>query len=166
MTLRISAANRTTKPGRRGIPARRRNGAVLLEVVLALILFVAAATIVTSGLSSSVDSLDRLRFQAHAANLAVSVLSELQLGVRPLDSAGPEPFEAPFEAWTWEVLVTGLDDSEKAPLRQVEIVVRQPEQQITHRLQALLPVRPAAGEGATTSSDAASGWDELDWLGF
>ena len=56
---------------------------MLLEVVLALVLFVGAATVLTSGLSSSLDSVERLRLNAHAADYAVSVLSECSWESRP-----------------------------------------------------------------------------------
>lgn len=143
----------------RGGLRTRAGGAVLFEVILALVLFVAAATIVTSGFNASITSLDRLRLNAHAEGLAVSVLSEVQMGIRPLESLGPEPFEKPFEAWTWEVVVSAADTSERAPLRQVEIVIRQPEEETTYRLLQLLPVPPAkegGGAGLPTSGSAKS----------
>src|SRR5512141_793697 len=101
-------------------PARktvRTDGAVLLEVVLALVLFVGAAAVLTSGLSSSLDSLERLRLNTHAADLAVSVVSELQMGIKSLALSGPQPFPAPFEGWTWEALANALpnDTEETSP---------------------------------------------------
>ena len=59
-------------------------GAVLLEVVLALGLFVAGATIALGGLSTATDTVDRLRRELTAVNLASSLIAEVQLGVRPL----------------------------------------------------------------------------------
>ena len=72
-----------------------RGGSVLLEVVLALALFVGAATVISTGLNASVQAVYRLRQSTHAANLAISVLSELQMHIRPVAAAGPEPFAAP-----------------------------------------------------------------------
>src|SRR5258708_4398278 len=84
----------------------RQEGAVLLEVILALVLFVAAAAVLTSGLSSSLDGVERLRLNTHAADLAVTVLSELQLGIKSLALSGPQQFEAPLDAWTWELVAS------------------------------------------------------------
>ena len=46
---------------------RRRDAAVLLEVVLALVLIAAAAAVIGAGLSASIDRVDRLKLNAHAA---------------------------------------------------------------------------------------------------
>ena len=91
----------------------RRNGAVLLEVVLALALFVAAAGVILSGLSSAIGAAERLRLDAHGINLAASTLAQLELGTRPADTTEPTPFLPPFDDWTWEIRVgtaTGFDD--------------------------------------------------------
>jgi type II secretory pathway pseudopilin PulG len=117
------------------LPARRRStqGAVLLEVVLALVLFVGAASIITAGLRASLDGTERLRLNTHAANLAVSLLSEIKMGTRAVETGEPQPFEAPFEAWTWQLLAEeGARGS--APIRQVEVVVRHLESGLTFRL--------------------------------
>src|SRR5262245_47136392 len=52
-------------------------GAVLLEVVLALALFAAAATIIGAGIHSAIDAVERQKLNAHALDLAVSVISEI-----------------------------------------------------------------------------------------
>src|SRR5204863_6368831 len=92
-------------PMTKEIPNPRKracSAVVLLEVVLALVLFATAAAIIGAGLSTSIQSVERLRLNAHAANLAVSVLSELQMGTKGFGKRGPQQFEAPFEGWTWE----------------------------------------------------------------
>src|SRR5258708_5437317 len=91
--------NRFAKGRRRSF---REDGAVLLEVILALALFVAAAAILSSGLSSSLDAVERLRFNTHAADFAVTVLSELQLGTKTLSTMGPQAFNKPDDDWSWE----------------------------------------------------------------
>lgn len=101
-------------------------GAVLLEVLLALGLFVFAAVVISSGLSAAVDRAERLRAQTHALDLAATVLAEIQMGVRPAAAAGPEAFAEPFERWTWEILTAPytFDTAEVAGLQVVTVVVR------------------------------------------
>lgn len=109
---------------------------MLMEVLLALLLFVGAAAVITGGLSASLTSVERLRLSTHAANLAITVLSELQLGLRTTDLAGPEPFEPPFEHWTWELVTTpaSLDAEDDSPLTTIEVIIRHDEPPLTHRL--------------------------------
>ncbi len=108
-------------------------------------LFVAAATIIGSGLNASVDATRRLREEFHASNLAISVLSEMSMGLRPVESGGPEPFLAPFEAWTWQIESAPLDETaaDASSLRRVEVVVRHPAESVVHRLTQFFPAPPA-----------------------
>ncbi len=125
--------------------AGTRSGAVLLEVVLALVLFVVAASIITLGMNSAVDSLERLRLNTHALNLATSVLAELQMGALPIEAAGPVEFDPPFSDWTWEI------QSEDVPgeigdtnlLTRVEVVIRHTQQPIVRRLTQVMHIQPA-----------------------
>jgi type II secretory pathway pseudopilin PulG len=131
-------------------PRRKRVGAVLLEVVLALILFVGAAAVISSGLTASVATVERLRFNTHAVNLAVSLLSELEMGRYPLQNAGPTPWETPYQEWTWQIQVES-DASETesvVPLRKVEVIIRHESQPIVHRLCQWLPA--ATGKPSQT----------------
>src|SRR5262245_31242805 len=73
---------------------RSREGAVLLEVVLSLLLFVAAVAVVSSALNSSMESIHRQRSRMHAANLAATIHAEIDMGLRATDRLGPEPFIA------------------------------------------------------------------------
>lgn len=140
------------KPGSEG-----ERGAVLLEVVMALLLFVAAAAIISGGMNSSLNSVERMRLTTHAANLAVSVLSELQLGIRTLSNSGPDSFDPPFENWTWEIVSTPaeMDTEEPSPWTQVEVIIRRDDPPITFRLEQLIRPGPAvsgmggAEQGAT-----------------
>jgi hypothetical protein len=119
-------------------------GAVLLEVILALVLFVAAATILTSGLSASLDQVERLRMQTHAADLAVSVFSEIQLGTKTLALSGPQPFEKPFEDWTWEAvaLPAQTEPDEPGPFKKIEVIIRHDDPVFVHRLTQVVVLDP------------------------
>lgn len=121
----------TKSPCRRSL---ERQGAVLLEVVLALVLFVAAATVISGALGSSFDGVERQRQQLHAANLAITVHSELDMGLRTLEAAGPEAFAPPFEEWTWQLQSesAGGENGSSALLR-VEVVVRNTNTTTVHR---------------------------------
>jgi hypothetical protein len=132
-----------------GKPARGSlseiSGAVLLEVILALALFVAAAAVLTSGLSSSLDGIERLRRNTRAADLAVSVLSELQMGIKTLALTGPQPFEPVQDGWTWEILSTPLQAGaeEIGPYKMIEVVIRHEEPPLVYRLGQVLQVDDA-----------------------
>jgi type II secretory pathway pseudopilin PulG len=108
----------------------------LLEVLLALALFVAAAAVITSALNVSVESVGRQKLHTHAANLATSVLAELQLGIRTPTSGGAQAFEPPFEDWTWEIVTTGAETEtgDASGLALVEVVVRHKGSSVVHRL--------------------------------
>lgn len=134
-------------------------GAILLEVVLALVLFVVAAAIIGGGISASVDSVERLRLNTQAASLAATVGAELELGIRALEASGPAEFEPPFVDWTWEVIPTTTtttiaDETTSPTFTMVEIVVRHQDPPIVHRLTRSIHL----GEIATGDS-----WD-LDSL--
>ena len=115
---------------------RRVHGSILLEVVLALALFVGAATVITAGINASILAVERVRLQNHAANLAISLMSELHMHARPIAAMGPESFEKPFEGWLYRIaLEQGPESiSEAASLQAVEVIVWNPEEGVTHRL--------------------------------
>jgi type II secretory pathway pseudopilin PulG len=121
---------------------RRNAGSVLLEVILALALFVGAATIISSGINASMRSVERLRLQNHAVNLAISVLSEMQMRARPVAAIGPEVFAPPFQDWTLKVEVAQSEESIEGPeaLRPVEIIVKHTQENVVQRLTQLFPV--------------------------
>lgn len=134
-----------------------RRGAILVEVVLALALFVAAAAVISGALSASMDSVERLRLNAHAADLAVTVLSELQMGTRSAEGTGPQDFDLPFEDWTWEVLQAPVDNgaTEETRLTHVEVIIRHKTSSLVYRLNQVLRLnppkstQPSAGVGGT-----------------
>lgn len=131
------------QPRRAPFPRRAdkaRGGAALLEVIIALALFVATAAIITSALSASLESLDRQRRTLHASNLANSVMAELQLGIRAPGNSGAQPFEAPFDQWTWELAVTSseTETGESSDLTHAEVIIRHKEFPTVRRLAQLI----------------------------
>ena len=146
---------------------KQQDGAVLLEVILALVLFIAAATIIAAGLHASLDGVDRLRLNTHAANLAVSIISELQMGSKSLAASGPQNFQPPFDGWTWEVLASPLDaqsagfnpagrspaPEQSLGLTKVEVIVRHDDPVLVYRLSQLIVLKnPEAKETASLTS--------------
>ena len=144
--LRISAAEVRVggchPPRQASTPATA--GSILLEVILALALFVTAAAIVTSGMNASADSLERQRLNTHAGNLAATVLAEIQLGIRSTAAGGEQPFLAPFDKWTAELIVspTETETGAASGLLRVEVIIRHQEAQLVRRLSQVVRVDP------------------------
>ena len=130
--------------------SRRNDGAILLEVVLALALFAAAAAVIGAGMGSSIDAVERQKLNTHAADLAVSVLAELELGIRKAES-GPEAFQAPFEHWSWELRFSPMESElgQGTELSLVEVIVRHDDPPIVHRVGQVL--RLGGGNAASDS---------------
>ena len=132
------------------IRSGRLQGSVLLEVVLALVLFVAAAAIVGSALQAAIDSEERLRLGVHADNLAATVVAELEAGLRSPAVLGPASFEPPFTNWTWQIIPPVGD----APGSPHEIVVRHPDPELVRRLAQVIQPRPgSAAEPSETPAE-------------
>lgn len=137
---------------------RRRKGAVLFEVILALALLLGAAAVIGGGMTAAIQSVERLRLTAHAMDLAVTVVSELQLGSVAAQAGEVRPFPAPFQDWTWEVVTQPLEGvgATDGPIRLVEVVIRHKAPPFVYRLTHPLPVLPsrAPGEAAASSTTA------------
>jgi len=120
-------------------PARVR-AAVLLEVVLALAIFVGMAMTVLVGLSTSVRSARYLGLQTRAADLAVTCFSNLELGLLPAEDAGPEAYEdETLEDWTWQVAVQPVaSELPDLDLTSVEVTICHTPSGYTYTLCRLL----------------------------
>ena len=151
-------------PTRRSERRRRdfaRRGAALLEVLIALALFVAAAAVVTGALNSSLESLERQKLGTHAVNLTTSVMAEIQLGIRVPGGEGRRPFEAPFQDWTWEASLLPVENAISATSAtgatgttagstRVEVVVRHMTAPVVQRLAQVIRIgRRAAADVLT-----------------
>lgn len=146
-------------PSQPGAGHRPDRGAVLLEVILALTLFVFAAGIISSSLQTAVSRTLRLHDQTHALDLAASVIAEIEMGARPAQAAGPEHFEAPFEAWTWQIeaAAASFGPGDSAPLQRVTVIVRNDAGTTTQRLSELVSGEVLPAVGADPSNSAALG---------
>ena len=129
------------------------SGVVLLEVILALVLFVAAAAILTATMNTSMASVERQKLSLLAENLASSVLAEIQLGARPVESASAIVFEPPFDDWSGEIAVTPTETEggSASQLSLVEVVVRHKGTAMVQRQSQLLNLSSGKSEGASSS---------------
>ena len=127
---------------------------MLLEVVLSLLLFVAAVAVVSSALNASMETMQRQRFSMHAANLAATMHAEIDMGLRGTDAGGPEPFEKPFEGWTWQIAqrMPGEAGSEGGGLASVEVIVRNTNSPAVYRLAQLHKEQKGVVKPATTEA--------------
>ncbi len=119
---------------------RNASGAILFEVVLALALFVFAAAVISGGFSASLKSVDRMRAELDASNLAISTLAEIELGLRPMTTSPSAEFEPPLEQWTWEVEVTepSEDLDMGGGLTLVEVIIRNEVQERETRIARMI----------------------------
>ena len=131
--------------------SHERGGAVLLEVILGLALFTVTAAIVTTGINSSVNAVERLRNSTHAGNLATTVLSEIKLGSLPASVPEPEPFAEPFTNWTYQVVAATGDDFESAgSFQTIEVIIRNTTAPYEFRFGEILPASPANATDSST----------------
>ncbi|MCX5682147.1 MAG: hypothetical protein NT049_00460 [Planctomycetota bacterium] len=131
----------------------------LLEVVLALALFFGIAVTILGGLNFCMRATTQVREEAQAADLAVTVLSYVQMGVLDPADAGPTPCEDPFGDWTWQTTVATFEASVPGlEMTQIEITVKNTIDGYSYRLYELLPSgeEPAAAQASATDSAGAS----------
>ena len=128
---------------------------VLLEVVLAMAIFFAGAMVILAGLSASVRSIGRVKLDAQAQDLAVSLLSEVQMGLVPLVSDGPKEYDDPALAgWTWQIAVQPYDEPQPdlamPQFQTVEVTIRREVDRYATSLTAVMtePQTDATGTGA------------------
>ncbi|MFP4052339.1 MAG: hypothetical protein ACLFV7_00570 [Phycisphaerae bacterium] len=133
----------TTRP-----PRIARSGIALLEVLLALGLFVGACGTIVGTMIISARTVHGMRISATAEDLAVTTLSEVQMGLLDAADTEPEPFEEPFEEYSWQIVTSQMGDVEvtASEMTTVEVVVTHDPTGREYRLAYLEPVPPAGGE--------------------
>lgn len=156
-------------PGRRGRADRRRRAVILLEVVLAMTLFFGAALVILAGLSSSLSGIQRVQMEAQAADLAVTLLSEVQMGMVQLVSDGPSGYEDPALAdWSWQIAVEPYQERqlglELPEFQRVEVTIRHEPTGYSSSLTILMTdeppdeqVEPDAGPDMTVPGGGGAG---------
>lgn len=127
-----------------GFRSSHCEGGGLLEVLMALVLVVGAFSVITGGLQSAVDSVERMRNSVHGQNLAVSLLSQIQMGLVEAEDVEGAYFEAPFEEWSYDIeteemqaetigFYSGSGPSIPEMLR-VDVAIYRPDGRIIHRM--------------------------------
>ena len=118
---------------------------MLLEVIFAIALFAAAAGTIIGAFTASLRATRQMRLQTGAVDRAVTLLSEMQMGlVQPIDD-GPTDYEEPDQDWSWQVVTSDLDaQSLDAPaMTQVQILITYKPDGYTY---SLFHVVPSDGE--------------------
>jgi len=119
-----------------------RRGAVLLEVVLAMAIFVSVMSVVYLSFHSCRNGLRTVRLNNTAADLAYTVMSEIHLGLIDKASNGPNDYgeERPeLEGWQWEVAVETITETGEAePMQQVTVIITNVDENITSELVELM----------------------------
>jgi hypothetical protein len=101
-----------------------------MEAVLALGLLLLATGTVVSGLTAGVQATERVEHDAHATDLAITVLSWIEMGLLPANAREPREFDRPFRDWTHEIEIESLSNSVALggdvsnPLARVRVTVR------------------------------------------
>lgn len=128
-------------------------GAVLLEVVLALTLFVSAATIIGAGLSASARSAAQMKVEAQLADLAETEMSEVQMGLVEQVDAAPTPYEAPLQDWTWQVACHPVEGVEG--LNRITVTVAHKPTNRSYSLTQIVAGNDAAEANSSGAESAA-----------
>lgn len=146
-------------------PVRKhQRGGVLLEVIMALALIVGASTVITDGFQSAMYALERMRNGIHGVNLAVTVFSEIQMGLIAAESCEDTEFEEPFSAWTYSLEIEEVEDlamsisedsdsmEDTRRLMNVDVTIKNPEGQVVQRMMQTLyldPTETSSEEGGS-----------------
>ena len=81
----------------------REHGAVLLEVVLALTIFIGSALAILGAMGNAADAMEASRLQQRAVDLARSAMAKIEAGIESAETLnGPVPLWRDEEAGTGE----------------------------------------------------------------
>ncbi len=125
----------------RGASGRQAAGAILLEVMLAVTVFVVSGLAIVGSLRQAMGRMEEQRLRLQAADLARSAMARIEAGI-----AAPESMTGPAVRWSPEWL---LDAERAAPGPEMDPGLPGVS------LEASL--MPASGE------DGADGWDGVGW---
>ena len=135
---------------------------VLLEVVLSTGLFAMTALGVLVGVHSCFRSLGKMRLESQAADLAVSKVSEVQIGILPPEDDGPNEYEEDetLADWTWEIIAIDVEtDIELGgpQLLQVQVIITNVPSGYTYSMRFLTTEPPEVEETEDQPADVAGG---------
>jgi type II secretion system protein I len=103
--------------------SKNKTGIVLLEVIIALTLFVVAAAVIGSATNSSMQATVDMQRSAHAVNIVRSILAEMEIGqVEIADKSETACEDDEDKGWTYTI--TTEDVADDAPgLKKVTVTV-------------------------------------------
>ena len=133
-----------------------RRGLSLLEVVIALAIFLTATTIIGQLISTGSQAAIGAQLKSEAARRCESVMAEAISGAVPLETTGPMPYEDD-PLWSWRLTVS---DGPLADLLQVEARVSRQTQasQAPSEFTLIRWIRdPELWTQSTVSSDSSGG---------
>ncbi len=144
-------------------------GLALLEVMLALGVFVIAAVFVLDSLNGALRGVRTAQLEADAADIAVTVTSQMQIGQIERASAGPIAVEMPgYEQWTWQATIEGLEDRLDLPqLKKLTLTVRSEADGFEHSVTQFVwdnPNPPAPPPDASELAQQAGNGADLSGL--
>jgi type II secretion system protein I len=157
------------KGGGSSRPPFRRSGISLLEVMLALAIFLMALTAIGQLVDGGTDKALEAQAQATATRLAQSKLAEVEAGVIALGSSASGSFDVEPD-WQWQVDMTqetapnlytvNVHVSRQLKNKQFEVTLSQmmfDPQQMGNASQAQPPQTTSSGSGTTGTSGTTSG---------
>lgn len=134
---------------------------------MALALILGASAVITGGLQSSVDSVERMRNSIHGVNLAESVLSEIQMGIIEMESVESQEFEAPFESWSYDITSEEMSDAarevserEVPTMYKVEVAIRDAKGEIIQRMTQYMFAQEGASDFNMNSGDGFTAYGQ------
>jgi hypothetical protein len=131
-------------------PKSRARGAILLEVIFSIALMAGACGAIIGGFNACWQANRDLWMEAKASDLAVTMLTEIQMGVVPPADDGPTDYADPLADWCWQVTTADLPPQtpDGPTLKQVQIVVTYKPQDYSYTLMELVTLpgtTPTAG---------------------
>jgi hypothetical protein len=138
-----------------------RRGAILLEVIFSIALLAGACAAIIGGFNACAQANRDLWMESKAADLAVTMLTEMQMGVVPPEDDGPTDYADPLADWCWQVVTADLPPQtlDGPTMRQVQIVVTYKPDSYSYTLMELVNVPGATvtGTPSATGSDTGTG---------
>ncbi len=127
---------------------------MLLEVLLALALFVTAAAILGASLLTSTATAARVKVESEAVSLAQSKMAEIAAGAAAIQETGATEFGDDLPGWEYEVAVEDLLDTQG--LKRVTVTVNYAGSPQPYSYQLTQMFFDQAGQ-QTTSAPAGGG---------
>jgi hypothetical protein len=137
---------------------------VLLEIVLATAIFAMTALGVMVGVHSCFRSLRTMRLESEAADLAISKVSEMHIGILPPEDDGPNEYEEDesLADWTWEIITEDVEldaelELDGPQLLRVQVVITNVPSGYTYSTRFLIAEPPETEETEDEPADVAGG---------